>query len=308
MNATRVLHQLLEAFPESCQPVGTQGFQSPVGWAEQNPADSRPFTRLLLLPVGWACKPHPAFRESLLSLCLGQGIDGNLWHRSQLLNTLGSRLRQGVDRLAKLAIERVKHRLAPGQRHRLKRVVELLEMFGQPEPPARVIVGAAQVADNFLDDLLRGQRMEIGDQQTSAEQAVVMGQRTDVPSVNLEPRYLAGKARVHDHQGAPSGVQHVHHLDALVVENAMHLEHRRLQAHPAAHQHPLVRPQTGEARLGPFTEAGVTARADAVNPVPSQAMKIGWARSVPYRPAHVRFELCRIGRMLCHPIEILLVG
>lgn len=53
-------------------------------------------------------------------------------------------------------------------------------MPGQPDAPARVIRGTAQVLDNFLDDLLRRQRMEIGDQYTTAEEPGIMRELSEL--------------------------------------------------------------------------------------------------------------------------------
>ena len=135
-----------------------------------------------------------------------------------------------------------------------------------------------------------------------------MRQGDDVPGKHLEPHYLAGKTAVHDHEGSAFGVQQVHHLDAVVIHNAMHLDHCRFQAHPAPHQYPLVRPQTRKPRLGPLPEARVAVGPDPVNPMPRQPMKVSCTRPVSYQPAHIRFELCLVGHVLHNPLEILLVG
>jgi hypothetical protein len=144
-----------------------------------------------------------------------------------LLKALGGGPRQGVNGFAKLSIQDFKHREASGQGYRLQGSVELLIVFGEPGPPAWIVHGATQMADNLSDDLLRCQWMEVGDQQASAQQPGVMRQGHDVTGVHLEARDLAGEARVHDHKGPAFRAEQVHHFDAPVIEYAMHLEHGR---------------------------------------------------------------------------------
>jgi hypothetical protein len=149
--------------------------------------------------------------------------------------------------------------------------------------------------------------MKIRDQHNSAQQPGVMRQGDDVRGIDAEPHYPLGKAAVRDHEGPAFRVQQVHHLDAQVVDNAMRLEHRRLHAHPAPHQYPLVHPQTRKARLSPLSDASVAIGPDPVNAMPDQAMKVTRAGPVLRQPAHVRFELGPVSRVLHNPQVILLI-